>query len=106
MTSQAQDALREIGITGVIHTARQLDAQMVNRAEAVFCMTDEQRLAAITMFPDAASKIYRLHPEEDIDDPSGEGPATFLNMARVLKHLISERLTNLAVGTSVSEITR
>jgi protein-tyrosine phosphatase len=78
MTSQAQDALREIGITGVIHTARQLDAQMVNRAEAVFCMTDEQRVAAITMFPDAASKIYRLHPEEDIDDPSGEGPATFL----------------------------
>jgi protein-tyrosine-phosphatase len=76
--------------------------QMVNRAEAVFCMTDEQRVAAIAMFPDAASKIYRLHPEGDIDDPSGKGPTTFVNMARVLKHLISERLTNLAVGTRVS----
>ncbi len=80
MSSHAQDALREIGITDMTHTARELDAQMVNRAEAVFCMTGEQRVAAIAMFPDAASKIYRLHPEGDIDDPSGKGPTTFVHI--------------------------
>lgn len=102
MNSEAQDALREMGITDVIHTARKLDAQMVNRAEAVFCMTEEQRVAAMARFPDAASKIYRLDPEGDMDDPSGKGSTTFVMMARVLKRLISERLTYLAVGTSAS----
>jgi inorganic phosphate transporter, PiT family len=100
MTPEAQDALQEIGITGVMHTARQLNAEMVNRAEAVFCMTEEQCAAVVAMCPHAAPKVYRLNSDADIDDPSGKGQTAFISIAGVLKSLISERLNDLAIARS------
>jgi len=97
ITADAQDALREIGIPALEHRARNLDAQMADKAEAIFCMTEEQRQLAMTMFPRVAAKIHRLKPDRDIEDPSGKGRADFLGVARILQHSINERLKDLGI---------
>lgn len=97
MTADAQDVLREIGIPALEHQARNLDAQTAERAEAIFCMTEEQRQLAMAMFPKAAAKIHRLKQDSDIEDPSGKGRADFLGVARLLQHSINERLEDLGI---------
>jgi protein-tyrosine-phosphatase len=97
MTVGAQDVLREIGIPALEHRARNLDAQMADRAEAIFCMTEEQRQLVIKMFPKVGAKVHRLKQDGDIQDPAGKGPADFLDMAKILRHSINERLEDLGI---------
>jgi molybdate transport system ATP-binding protein len=97
MTPDAWNVLREIGVPVPEHQARNLDAQMANDAEAIFCMTQEQQQLAMAMFPEASSKIYRLRANQDIDDPSGKGKWEFLNLAKVLQHSIHECLGGLGI---------
>lgn len=95
MATEAEAALREIGISLSRHRSRKLDPAVVHQAQAIYCMTEEQRHEAIAMFPEAASKIHRLHPLEDIENPTGEGPGAFRNVANLLRAAIRQRLGNL-----------
>lgn len=98
MTAHAQDSLREIGVPGFDHQARNMDEQLAENAEAIFCMTEEQRQLTIAKFPQAAAKVYRLSHDHDIADPSGKGPEEFLDVAQMLLHLIGERLGHLGIA--------
>ena len=95
ITKEAQDALRRIGIPSFHCTARNLDAEMVEKAEVIFCMTAEQCKKAAALFPHGALKIQRLWADRDIDDPQGKDQATFLNLAALLRNLIHKRLGDL-----------
>jgi protein-tyrosine phosphatase len=92
MSAQAQDSLREIGVPAFEHRARNLDEQLVKNAEAIFCMTEEQRQLTMAKFPGAAAKVHRLSQDHDIADPSGKGQTEFLEIAKMLLHLIEDRL--------------
>ena len=97
MTKDAQDALRQIGIPALNHTARNLDSEMVAKAEVIFCMTEEQRQTAISRFADAAPKIQCLLRQGDIDDPKGNDQGAFIALAKLLDKLIGERLGELGL---------
>jgi len=98
MTKNAQDALRQIGISALIHSARNLDSETVAKAEVIFCMTEEQRQTAISMFAEAAPRIQCLHTQGDIDDPKGKDQTAFVTLAKLLEKLISERLGELGLA--------
>lgn len=95
MAAEAEAALREMGLPALQHRSRRLDIAVVRQAEAIYCMTEDQQREATAMFPEAASKIHRLHSLKDIENPTGGGPEVFRNLVSLLQDAISERLGNL-----------
>ncbi len=97
LTEEAERALATIGLPDVQHRSGNLTRGVVQRAEVIFCMTKEQRLKLIALFPEATSKIHCLNAVGDIDDPSGKGDPAFLELAGLTQQLVSERLSALGI---------
>lgn len=92
MSAHAQEALRQIGVPARGHLARKLDAQIAGAAEIIYCMTQKERETAVGMFPEYASKIVCLLPEQDIHDPTGKEVQAFLNIGLMLRQAIMARV--------------
>ena len=95
---EAEQALGKIGIPVLEHRSRNLTHRLAQRAEAIFCMTEEQRRELTALFPATQSKSYRLHPEADIGEPHGKALDGFLDCARQIQDLVRHRLNGLGVG--------
>lgn len=98
MTSAAAVALREIGAPPGRHRARPLTPDLVERAEAVFCMTAEQREAVLRLVPEAAGKVWCLDPGGDIPDPLGSASEIYGEYAVRLRGLIRRRFDEMLAG--------
>jgi molybdate transport system ATP-binding protein len=94
---EAQQALGKIGMPVPEHRSRNLTHRLVQRAEAIFCMTEEQRRDLTVMFPATQPKSYRLHPDEDLCDPHGKALDGFLDCALQIQDLVRHRLDGLGV---------
>ncbi len=97
LAEEAEQALATIGTPGVEHRSGNLTHRLAQKAEVIFCMTEEQRKGLIAMFPEAASKVHCLQPLGDIDDPTGKGAPAFLELASLLQRLIGDRLSTLGI---------
>lgn len=97
LAAEAERALATIGMSCVGHRSGNLTHHLAQKAEVIFCMTEEQRQKLIAMFPEAASKAHCLQPLADIDDPNGKGTAAFLELAGLLQRLIGDRLSTLGI---------
>jgi protein-tyrosine-phosphatase len=78
-----------------------LTAEMIERADAVFCMTSGHQAAARAMADGqetACEKIQRLDPDRDIPDPIGAGQAAYDKLAEQLQTLIPERLNAIVAS--------
>jgi protein-tyrosine-phosphatase len=98
MSAQAEVALRALGVPAGRHRARPLTAALVERAEAVYCMTRGQREAVIAMVPAAAAKTACLDPQGDVPDPIGQPITAYLACARRLRSAVQARLGELGVA--------
>jgi protein-tyrosine-phosphatase len=98
MVAEARQALAAIGIRFSGHRARLLRPDLVRQAEAIFCMTRLHRETAIAAFPADARKIHCLDPNRDVQDPSGQGSAAFIELARVLQTSIQQRVREYLVA--------
>ncbi len=94
---EAEQALEEIGIPVLGHRSRNLTHRLVQRAEAIFCMTEEQRRELTALFPAAQPKSFRLNPEADISEPHGKALDGFLDCALQIQDLVRHRLNSLEV---------
>lgn len=92
----AQAALVQLGLSGSAHVARQVTAELVDEADAIYCMTAGQRSQLVSMFPDAESKSTTLDPNGDIDDPHEGGMDAYRRMAEQIQQLIRERVLEWA----------
>jgi protein-tyrosine-phosphatase len=97
-TPEAWRAVQGLGVRPEAHRSKPLTAEMIREADAVYCMTETHRQAAMEMAPDAAEKIDRLDPSQDIDDPIGADENVYVEVAQRLHRLIDQRLDAL-VGT-------
>jgi inorganic phosphate transporter, PiT family len=95
MTPDAHNALAALGIPSGGHRSRSLDADLVAKAEVVLCMTQEQRRAAVALFPAAEGKIRCLSSSSDISDPARQPFSAFLDIAHVLREMVYARLDEL-----------
>lgn len=98
MTSEAEVALCEIGVAPGRHRARRLEPGLVERAEAIFCMTAAQREAVLQAWPAAAGKILCIDPGGDIPDPIGSSLEVYIGCAERLRELIRRRFEGLFAG--------
>ncbi|MCH2135357.1 MAG: hypothetical protein MK101_02115 [Phycisphaerales bacterium] len=77
--------------------SKALTREMVEGADAVFCMTRSHMSAArrIAGEGSGAEHIELLDPSGDVDDPIGQGQAVYDDLAAHLQQLIPERLDQL-----------
>jgi protein-tyrosine-phosphatase len=91
LTSEAEAALRQLGVLVPNHASRALTDEMAHRAEIIYCMTQTHRRAVIDLVPAVAAKTQCLDPGRDIEDPTGAGLEAYMNCARQIQHLIRLR---------------
>jgi len=96
-SAASQSALRQLGIVPHEHFARELTPELVEQAERIFCMTEDQCRSLVSRFPRAASKVWRLDPEGDVEDPHGQDLAAFLSLAAQLQSLVHARVAEMAL---------
>jgi protein-tyrosine-phosphatase len=89
-------ALREIGVPAIRHRARPVTAEMIERAETVFCMTRSQREMVIVLVPGAAGKTVCLDPDGDIPDPIGHGQEVYRECLARIRDAVRLRLDELS----------
>jgi protein-tyrosine phosphatase len=97
MTGESHDALRELAIVPARHEARPLTAELIAAADAIYCMTESQRVLLVQQHPDAAVKAQCLDPEGDIPDPIGHGYDVYASVARRIQSLVRTRFDELGI---------
>lgn len=98
LAAEAEQALSELGTPSVAHRSGNLTHRLAQRAEIIFCMTNQQAEELKELFPEAAAKVHCLQPVGDIEDPTGKGSQAFLELAKLLQELIGDRLNTLGVA--------
>jgi protein-tyrosine-phosphatase len=92
MTPQAVQVLGELGVDPGRHLSRALTAELVTRADAVYCMTRAQREAVLELLPGAAGKVFCLDPDGDVPDPIGQAIGVYRNCAARIRALVRQWL--------------
>jgi phosphate transport system ATP-binding protein len=92
MSSKAISALSKLGCAPQTHASRQITQELVDRADAIYCMTDEQCRDLALRFPGSTWKLQRLDPIGNVEDSGSQGPADFLRVATRIRDLVRWRL--------------
>jgi protein-tyrosine-phosphatase len=88
LSAQSRDALGRLGVPPHEHESRQVTPELVEQAQRIFCMTEDQCRDLIGRFPASAPKVRRLDPDGDIEDPSGQNIDAFLSLGARLQSLV------------------
>jgi protein-tyrosine-phosphatase len=94
-SAAAQSTLRELGVLPHEHFSLEITQDLVDRAERIFCMTEDQCRSLVGRFPGSASKVSRLDPESDIEDPSGQDLAGFHSLGARLQNAVRSRVAEM-----------
>ena len=100
LTDEASEVLRSLSVPVRPHAARNLTAELAERAEMIFCMTKAHRQAVIEMLPAVAGKTYCLGTQEDIDDPIGKGMPAYIACARQIQRLVQMRFDEINLAAA------
>ena len=95
LSADARAALQHLGVTPHEHWSLEVSAELVERAERIYCMTDEQCRGLVGRYPAAAAKVQRLDPDADLEDPGGQDLAVFLALAARLQGLVRRRIAEM-----------
>ena len=94
-SSDAHTALQQLGVTPHEHSSLEVTPELVEQAERIFCMTEEQCQSLISRFPAAAPKVERLDPDDDLEDPNGQDLAVFLSLGARMQGLVRRRIAEM-----------
>lgn len=96
-TPEAVRAVEALGIEPTPHASRALSADMLQRAEVIYCMTTGHREAVISLVPSLADRTMLLDDQGDVDDPIGSSAQAYLRTARRIQLAVRKRLDELGV---------
>lgn len=72
---QAVETMRGSGIDITAHQARQVSAEMVQKADVILTMTNQHKITLLVRFPEAAGRLFTLAEYAgDGERPGGNGP--------------------------------
>jgi protein-tyrosine-phosphatase len=95
LSAAAQSTLQQFGVAPHEHSSQLITRELVEQAESIFCMTEDQCRNVVSLFPAAASKVRRLDPDGDLEDPSGQDLAAFLSLGTRLQSLVRDRVSEI-----------
>ena len=84
-TLETVDVLQEFGVDASGHLSRALSPELVDQADAIFCMEDFHRDQILALQPEAAEKVHLLRtfrnttpiPNPNIPDPIGRPKSVY-----------------------------
>ena len=95
-TLETVEVMWEKGVDVSSHLSQPLSPDLIQHADAIFCMEDFHRDAVLAMDPDAESKVYLLRSfetahaeEENIPDPIGQPLTVYQVCAKVIKEAVT-----------------
>lgn len=87
-------AMKKRGIDIRCHEARQIDIEMINKAELVLTMTETHKAMLLYSVPEYEEKIMTIYEwagkEGDVKDPFGRSEKVYEECAEELEDLIRE----------------
>lgn len=96
---QAVETMRGGGIDITSHQARQVSADLVQKAEVILTMTHQHKIILLGQFPEAAGKVFTLTEfaggeggPGDISDPYGRPVEIYRRCASEMQALIGKAL--------------
>jgi phosphate transport system ATP-binding protein len=89
MSAKAISALRELRCEPHPHASREVTPELIERADAIYCMTDGQCRELALRFPTATWKLQRLDPVGNVEDSES---ADFFKIATRIRDLVRWRL--------------
>ncbi len=93
MTPASARSLASLRIEAPEHLSRPLTRDLIERADAVYCMTAAHVAAATALAPDAADRIVTLDPAgSPIQDPIGGSQRLYDDVCRRLAGLVAARI--------------
>lgn len=92
ISSHAGRAIHQFGMRPPAHRAVGVTQEMIDAADAIYCMTDAQCQELVNRFPSASWKLQRLDPLGNLDDPSGDDWESFLATAERIRDLVRWRI--------------
>lgn len=94
MTPSAVRSLESLRIEAPAeHLSRPLTRDLIESADAVYCMTPAHAAAAASLAPDAANRIVTLDPAGNpIPDPMGGSQRLYDDVCRLLAGLVAARI--------------
>jgi protein-tyrosine phosphatase len=90
--STALELLRESGIDGSAHRARQLDRSLLRSADLVLAMERAHVASIVRMAPEASGKVFLLDrwlEGQDIPDPYRQGRPAFEHVYRLIDNSVN-----------------
>jgi len=89
----AQEAAAALGVSLAQHRAKQLSREMMEQADCVFAMDFQNKAELLTLYPDAANKIYMLSAYAEGPWRNREIPDPYLGNLEVTLHCAKELQT-------------
>jgi molybdate transport system ATP-binding protein len=102
MNPAARLALNHLRIPVFKHQSQKLDKDLVGRAEAIFCMTRQQRQKLVQKYPSAAMKVRLLDTEMELEEPSENDSGAYLRLARRIQQSVHLQMESLMGVTEIS----
>ncbi len=102
MSADAERALRQLGFDGFSHSSQNLTQELVAKAEAIFCMSEQQKWKVIQLFPAAAAKTRCLAADVELEGPKEQAPGAYLDLAQQIQHLVHLQMETLLNATEIS----
>jgi molybdate transport system ATP-binding protein len=103
MAIEAEEALNQLQVPIPYHRSQRLSPELVNKAELIFCMTESERLAVLTLFPESVSKTLCLQPGVGVEDPHDELQGAFLSVAKQLHELIGPIVDRILAPVDIAK---
>ncbi len=94
-SSHAVEVLAERSIDISSHTTQPLTAELVNRADYIFTMTEVHRNIVNDLAPSANDRTVTLCAEGDIADPIGAGRDVYADCAHTIQNALAIRLQEI-----------
>jgi molybdate transport system ATP-binding protein len=92
MNAEAKEALRRLGISIMEHRSQNLSKELVERAEIIFCITEQERRNVIKIFPEASQKTHCLSSNLHLEDSNENTPEAYFNFAQQIESLVHAQL--------------
>ena len=97
-TSQAVDAVKDLGMDLSRHRSRSLTVELIHQADVIYTMGRGHAQAVRSLVPSAVDKVQTLDPDGDIEDPIGSDLAVYKSLANQLSTLIELRLNERKIA--------
>ena len=95
LSEASQSALQQLGVSPHEHSSQEVTPELVEQAERIFCMTEDQCRSLVSRFPAAAPKVRAPRPRRRHRGSQRPGPGRLPFVGPRLQKLVRVRVSEL-----------